>query len=86
LIAFAARAADLPALPAGMAGVMVAREGAAPLGWTALQDRDGLVRQRYDGRAGTAYLIRPDRYVAARWRRPDARELAAALQRATGQG
>jgi len=40
----------------------------------------------YDGRAGTAYLIRPDRYVAARWRRPDARELAAALRRATGHG
>ncbi|MGQ0580457.1 MAG: FAD-dependent oxidoreductase [Reyranella sp.] len=86
LLSFAARAVDLPDLPAGMAGVMVAREGAAPSGWIALQDRDGLVRQRYDGRAGTAYLIRPDRYVAARWRRPDARELAAALRRATGHG
>jgi 3-(3-hydroxy-phenyl)propionate hydroxylase len=65
---------------------MVAREGAAPPGWMAVQDRDGLVRQRYDGRAGTAYLIRPDRYVAARWRRPNGRELAAALRRATGHG
>src|SRR5262249_45613741 len=33
---------------------------------------NGLVRQRYDGKPGTTYLIRPDRYVAARWRAFDA--------------
>ena len=47
---------------------------------------DGLARQRYDGRPGTTYLIRPDRYVAARWRRFDARAVAASVQRATGNG
>ncbi len=45
----------------------------------------GLVRQRYDARPGTAYLIRPDRYVAARWRRPDEAAVKAALARATGR-
>jgi 3-(3-hydroxy-phenyl)propionate hydroxylase len=47
---------------------------------------DGLARQRYDGRPGTTYLIRPDRYVAARWRRFDAAAIAAAIRRATGNG
>jgi 3-(3-hydroxy-phenyl)propionate hydroxylase len=40
---------------------------------------------RYDGRPGTAYLIRPDRHVAARWRRPTAAAVAAALARARGR-
>jgi len=47
---------------------------------------DGLARQRYDGRPGTTYLIRPDRYVAARWRSFDAAAIAAAVRRATGNG
>jgi 3-(3-hydroxy-phenyl)propionate hydroxylase len=47
---------------------------------------DGLARQRYDGRPGTTYLIRPDRYVAARWRRFDGAAIAAAIGRATGNG
>ena len=47
---------------------------------------DGLARQRYDGRPGTTYLVRPDRYVAARWRRFDGAAIAAAIGRATGNG
>jgi len=47
---------------------------------------DGLARQRYDARPGTTYLIRPDRYVAARWRRFDAAAIGAAIRRATGNG
>ena len=44
-----------------------------------------LAATRYDARPGTTYLIRPDRYVAARWRRYDpARRSQAALARATG--
>jgi 3-(3-hydroxy-phenyl)propionate hydroxylase len=59
-------------LPSGVTGVRIAG--------------DGLARQRYDGRPGTTYLIRPDRYVAARWRRFDAAAIAAAIRRATGNG
>jgi 3-(3-hydroxy-phenyl)propionate hydroxylase len=44
----------------------------------------GLAAQRYDARPGTTYLIRPDRYVAARWRRYDPAAVQAALVRASG--
>ena len=45
-------------------------------------DVAGLVCERYDGASGTAYLIRPDQHVAARWRRPAAADVSAALDRA----
>ena len=45
---------------------------------------EGLLQQRYDAQPGTAYLIRPDRYVAARWRHPTPGAVAAALTRARG--
>jgi 3-(3-hydroxy-phenyl)propionate hydroxylase len=43
-------------------------------GTRTLVDSAGLIRQRYDGAAGTSYLLRPDQHVCARWRRvsPDA--------------
>jgi len=50
-----------------------------------LADPQGLVARRYDARPGTVYLIRPDRYVAARWRDVDAPRIAAALARALGR-
>jgi 3-(3-hydroxy-phenyl)propionate hydroxylase len=46
-----------------------------------LVDEKGLLAERYDGRPGTVYLIRPDQYVAARWRRFDATRIEAALRR-----
>jgi 3-(3-hydroxy-phenyl)propionate hydroxylase len=49
----------------------------------ALEDVEGLAAQRYDGRPGTAYLLRPDQHVCARWRRLDADAVRAALARAT---
>jgi 3-(3-hydroxy-phenyl)propionate hydroxylase len=48
-------------------------------------DSAGLVGTRYDAEPGTAYLLRPDGYVAARFRRPTRHALDAALARATGQ-
>ncbi len=58
--------------------------GAAQSDLTTLHDRDGLMAQRLDARPGSAYLIRPDQHVAARWRLFDADRLQAALRRATG--
>src|ERR1700687_5872613 len=45
----------------------------------------GLGGARYDAEPGTAYLLRPDGYVAARFRHPTRAALDAALARASGQ-
>ncbi len=46
-----------------------------------LLDAQGLLGERYDGRPGTVYLIRPDQYVAARWRAFDRQKVETALRR-----
>ena len=51
-----------------------------------VDDPQGLVARRYDALPGTAYLVRPDQHVAARWRGVDLAAVQAALARATGQG
>ena len=63
---------------------VTANGGAAPAGMATLHDRDGLMALRLDARPGSAYLIRPDQHVAARWRVLDIARLQAALRRATG--
>jgi 3-(3-hydroxy-phenyl)propionate hydroxylase len=47
-----------------------------------IQDRQGLLCQRLDLAPGTAYLIRPDRHVAARFRSFDEARIRAAINRA----
>jgi 3-(3-hydroxy-phenyl)propionate hydroxylase len=47
-----------------------------------IQDMEGVLAARYDATPGTVYLVRPDQYVAARWRQFDAQQVAAALRRA----
>ncbi len=46
-------------------------------------DSEGLAFQRYDARPGTAYLIRPDQHVTARWRETEVSRIVAAVARAT---
>jgi 3-(3-hydroxy-phenyl)propionate hydroxylase len=53
-------------------------------GESGLVDAEGLAASRYDAEAGTAYLLRPDGYIAARFRHPTRSALDAALARATG--
>ena len=50
-----------------------------------LRDSEGWAERRYDARPGTAYLLRPDQHVCARWRAPTYARVAAALQRATAR-
>jgi 3-(3-hydroxy-phenyl)propionate hydroxylase len=46
-----------------------------------IQDVKGVLKARYDGQPGTVYLIRPDQYVAARWKKFDVQAVEQALQR-----
>jgi 3-(3-hydroxy-phenyl)propionate hydroxylase len=49
----------------------------------ALVDIAGLFARRFDARDGTAWLIRPDQHVCARWRSLDPARVRAAVARAT---
>ncbi|MGE0735141.1 MAG: FAD-dependent oxidoreductase [Alphaproteobacteria bacterium] len=51
----------------------------------AVIDTKGLIAARYDAKPGTIYLFRPDRHVAARWRRFDRKKFRRALSRALGE-
>jgi 3-(3-hydroxy-phenyl)propionate hydroxylase len=64
--------------------LIVARDdGPPPPGATVVVDARGVAARRLDARPGTAYLLRPDQHVAARWRRPTIAAVRAALARAT---
>lgn len=80
-----AQATALAAGPVPVETVLVTPHGGSAVGFTVLQDRDGLFAQRYDAHPGTTYLVRPDQHVAARWRRADLAAVRAALARATAQ-
>ncbi len=49
-------------------------------------DTSGHAAQRYDGQTGTAYLLRPDQHVCARWRAPTQAAVEAAVDVASGTG
>jgi 3-(3-hydroxy-phenyl)propionate hydroxylase len=50
---------------------------------TLVDDAEGIAANRYDGRAGTCHLLRPDQHVCARWRAFDLQSVRAAIARAT---
>ena len=58
--------------------------GVIRIGDDGFLDSAGLAGARYDAEPGTAYLLRPDGYVAARFRHPTRAALDAALARAAG--
>lgn len=64
----------LRAVPQGVAQVILSDE----------TDPAGIARLRYDLEAGSACLVRPDQYVAARWRNPELHLIEAALHKARG--
>jgi len=75
LLAFG-NGADIDA-PQDVSVIRIGGEGGLP-------DRQGLAGKRYDAEAGTAYLLRPDGYVAARFRHATRAAIDAALARAAG--
>jgi 3-(3-hydroxy-phenyl)propionate hydroxylase len=64
--------------------IVAARQGSAPGEFRTILDSEGLMNERFDARAGTAYLVRPDQHVAGRWRTLDGSQVLAAVARATG--
>jgi 3-(3-hydroxy-phenyl)propionate hydroxylase len=64
--------------------ILCQAEGAPPeiAGVRALADVDGLAARRYDAAPGTAYLVRSDQHVTARWRRFEADAVRQAARRA----
>jgi 3-(3-hydroxy-phenyl)propionate hydroxylase len=61
--------------------VRIATSGAAR---NQMIDFEGRAEHRYDAQPGTAYLLRPDQHVAARWRSPSPEDIRGALKRAQG--
>jgi len=68
----------------GAASEMPQGLGTVRIGEGGLADAAGLAAKRYDAEPGNAYLLRPDGYVAARFRKPTRAALDAALARAAG--
>jgi 3-(3-hydroxy-phenyl)propionate hydroxylase len=69
----------------GVEALIVSRRAGSADSLACLHDVRGVAFQRYDARPGTAYLIRPDQHVAARWRTLDKAQLRAAVARACGR-
>lgn len=64
--------------------VVISRTGeASGSGLKVLHDHAGQFQARYDARPGSTWLVRPDQYIAGRWRDPNPEAVRAALSRAT---
>ena len=78
--------AQLQALQSGplpVTPLIVAPRALDVPGVQVIVDTQGWIAKRYDGQPGTAYLLRPDQHVAARWRQLSAALVQQALARAT---
>jgi 3-(3-hydroxy-phenyl)propionate hydroxylase len=85
LLLFDADDAEAQALATGLGdAVRVVRITSSGAVRGQLIDFEGHAEHRYDARPGTAYLLRPDQHVAARWRSASVDGVRAALARAQG--
>ena len=87
LLAFEASvpAGAIAALAAAPIPCAVVQVGGSPTpGALRIEDKDGLLAQRYDARPDTCFLLRPDQHICARWRMFDLARVQAAVARASG--
>lgn len=63
--------------------VIVGTQGELLSDHITLLDSQGMIQQRYDGKDGTTYLLRPDQHIAARWRAFDSASVVSAVNTAT---
>ena len=85
LLLFDADDAEAQALATGLGdAVRIVRITSSGAVRGQLIDFEGHAEHRYDARPGTAYLLRPDQHVAARWRSASVDGVRAALGRAQG--
>jgi 3-(3-hydroxy-phenyl)propionate hydroxylase len=63
--------------------IVVSRQAGAIEGVSVLVDAQGLFAKRYDAQPGSAWLVRPDQHVVARWRGIHRDAIAVARDRAT---
>jgi 3-(3-hydroxy-phenyl)propionate hydroxylase len=85
--AFIRKGTRFTLLTFGNGKVVDAPEGVGTIrvgGEDGLIDTAGLAGKRYDAESGATYLLRPDGYVAARFRQPSRPAIDAALARACG--
>ena len=75
----------LAAAPVPVRPLIIAPRALDVPGVDVLVDAQGWVAKRYDAQPGTAYLLRPDQHVAARWRQLNVARVRQALVRATGK-
>jgi 3-(3-hydroxy-phenyl)propionate hydroxylase len=78
---------ELPA-SSGLPAIEVIAITGTPIavpGVRSVHDLGGRFAQRFDAQNGSAWLLRPDQHVAARWRKVDADKVQAALLRALGR-
>ena len=69
--------------PIAVEPIIVSPKAGRHPGTRVLHDAKGLFAQRFDARDGSAWLLRPDQHVAARWRALDATRVRAAVALAT---
>jgi len=62
--------------------LVISRQAGAVEGVRVLVDAQGLFAKRYDAQPGSAWLVRPDQHVVARWRHANRHAIAAARDRA----
>jgi 3-(3-hydroxy-phenyl)propionate hydroxylase len=91
LLVYAERAADVDAhtlldlrTPIPVRPVLITASAAGRSALPMLHDVRGRFLERYDALPGSAWLVRPDQHIAARWRRVEPASIRAALARASG--